>query len=263
MKRGKVIPNKGLGQNFLVDQNIARKIVSSLALQPDDRIFEIGPGFGALTRLVLPEVQKYIGVELDHELVARLKAEFLTTPGFHLIFDDFMKIDFKELLPEGEKWKIVGNIPYHITSGVIFKVIEQRKYFTNMTLMIQQEVAERIVAAPGSKQFGILSVRSQTFARPRFLFSVSPAVFFPRPKVTSAVVQWDLSLPARFRINDEIGFMRFVKNLFQFRRKMLRNSLRHFYGEQFDASGTHVDLSRRPETLEIAEFLSLWERVSR
>jgi 16S rRNA (adenine1518-N6/adenine1519-N6)-dimethyltransferase len=263
MKTDPVIPKKSLGQNFLVDQNIARKIVAALELQPDDRVLEIGPGCGALTPFILPRVETYLGVELDRALVQRLQAGFGNEPGFHLILDDFLKIDFATALPTVKKTKIVGNIPYHITSGVIFKVIEQRQFFKNMTLMIQLEVAERIVSAPGSKLFGILSVLSQTFAVPKLLFTVSPKVFFPRPKVTSAVVQWDFSNPVRYNVADETGFMRFVKNLFQFRRKMLRKSLRHFYGEELDFTAAQIDLSRRPESLEISEFISLWGIISR
>jgi len=263
MKGDPVRPKKSLGQNFLVDQNIARKIVAALDLQPNDRVVEIGPGCGALTQFLVPQVADYVGIELDRNLVPRLQTEFGQAPGFHLIEDDFLKIDFQTLLLGVKNNKIVGNIPYHITSGVIFKVIEQRQFFQQMTLMIQLEVAERIVASPGSKLFGILSVLSQTFSVPKLLFTVSPNVFFPRPKVTSAVVQWDFSRPARYPAFDETGFMRLIKNVFQFRRKMLRKSLRHFYGEILDFTTAGIDLSRRPESLEIAEFLSLWEIISR
>jgi len=262
MNRFGPAPKKSLGQNFLRDANIARKIINALDLRESDWVLEIGPGHGALTRLIQPKVKRYIGVELDDHLAEQLRNEFNAKPNFELHHTDFLSIDFSRLLAPDFKTKIVGNIPYHLTSGVIFKVIEQRHFFENMTLMIQQEVAERVVAAPGSKLFGILSVLSQTFSLPTLLFTVSRHVFYPKPKVTSAVVQWQFENALYRLLDDEAGFMLMVKKLFQQRRKMLRTSLKYFYGNLPGLSGLPLDLSRRPEDLSIDEFLELWKVVS-
>lgn len=259
MKPINLRPKKSLGQNFLVDQNISRKIVDSLNLEPDDTILEIGPGYGALTQIILPQVKRYIGVELDRNLAQKLIEEYGSRENFRLFNQDFLEFDFAQIVQPGEKLKIVGNIPYQITSGVIFKVIKNRSYFHQMTLMIQKEVAERVVATPESKAFGILAVLSQTFARPQHLFTVSHHVFYPKPKVTSAVVQYDLDPDTNEKVGDEAGYIQMIKNLFQTRRKMLRNNIKHHYGEQLVAKlEVKLDLSRRPEQLSIDEFRQLW-----
>ncbi len=262
MKPINLRPQKSLGQNFLVDQNIARKIVQSLDLQPEDIILEIGPGHGALTQIILPQVKQYIGVELDHNLAQKLIEEHGARETFQLFTQDFLEFDLAQIGQLGKRIKIVGNIPYQITSSVIFKVIKNRNYFHQMTLMIQKEVAERVVAIPGSKAFGILAVLSQTFARPHQLFTVSPHVFYPKPKVTSAVVQWDLELGANKLVEDEAGYIQMIKKLFQTRRKMLRNSIKQCYGAGIIVSlADKFDLRGRPEQLSIDEFRQLWQII--
>ncbi len=262
MNRINTRPKKSLGQNFLVDQNVARKIVASLDLQPDDIILEIGPGHGALTQNIVPHVNRYIGVELDRNLAQKLTEEYGARDNFHLFNQDFLEFDFAQISQADEKIKIVGNIPYQITSGVIFKVIQHRSFFHQMTLMIQKEVAQRVVANSGSKAFGILAVLSQTFARPELLFSVSHHVFYPKPKVTSAMVQWDFRSDANRIVEDEAGYIQMIKNLFQTRRKMLRNNLKKCYGEEITAKSEFIlDLSRRPEQLSIDEFRQLWQLI--
>lgn len=254
-------PKKSLGQNFLVDQNIARKIVAALNLQPDDTVIEIGPGHGALTELLVPKVKKYIGIELDDELASRLNKKYNDTAHFQLIHEDALNVDFTKIPDINTPVKLVGNIPYHITSSLIFNVIEQRRLFTSMTLMIQLEVAERIVALSGSKDYGILSVLSQTFSSPKKLFSVSRNVFFPKPKVTSAVIQWNFPGSTEYEIDDEKAYMRLVKVVFQQRRKMLRTSLKRIVPEKMN--DIPIDLSRRPEDLSIREFLELYRAVQK
>lgn len=263
MKPVNLQPKKSLGQNFLQDPNIARKIVAALNLNPPDVVLEIGPGYGALTRIIRPQVKHYFGVELDDALAEKLRDEFYSDSGFTLFHEDFLTLDFSKIVKPDFQLKVVGNIPYHITSSVIFKVIEQRHFFKTMTLMIQREVAQRVVAAPGGKDFGILAVLSQTFSAPKLLFPVSHHVFFPKPKVTSAVVQWEFNQLNHYVIDDEAGFMRMVKNLFQFRRKMLRNSLKNFYPRSIFGAPLPVDLHLRPEDLSIGEFIQLWEIIQK
>jgi len=254
-------PKKSLGQNFLTDANIARKIVAALDLQPDDPVLEIGPGYGALTRLIQPQVQQFWGIELDTRLAQQLAAEFAEHPNFLVIENDFVKVDLASLLANQRAVKVVGNIPYHITSNIIFRVIENRKLFKSLTLMIQYEVAERVVAKPDSKDFGILAVLSQTFSEPQLLFTVSRNVFYPKPAVTSAVVQWNFAKTDPHPVADEIGYMQLVKHVFQTRRKMLRNSLKSFCGADFNSIDFPIDLRRRPEDLFISEFVRIWDAI--
>lgn len=255
-------PKKSLGQNFLVDENIARKMVRLVAPQPDDCFLEIGPGYGVLTRYFLSEAGRLVAVEIDPHLGKYLRETFAPCGNFTLIVADFLEIDLAKICEEGGKLRIVGNIPYHITSPVIFKMLEERRRVRDMTLMVQKEVAERIVAQPGSKDYGILSVYSQLFARPALLFSVSRNVFKPRPDVDSAVVRWDLDSRPEVHLEDEAVFRLLVRTAFQQRRKMLRRSLRNLLGAGADSQTLGFDLRRRPEALHPMEFAELSNRIS-
>lgn len=255
-------PKKSLGQNFLVDPNTSRKIVAAVEIQPDDIVIEIGPGRGAITGFLRELAGYYIGIEIDNALAARWQAEFENDPHAELLHQDFLDVNLAALAHRFDKpLKLVGNIPYHLTSGIIFEVIKNRHYFSSMTLMIQLEVAQRIVAGPGSKTYGIFSILSQTFAEPTLLFQVSRNVFFPKPKVTSAVVRWQFQGTEKTTLEDETEFMQMVKYLFQSRRKMLRTTLKRWYPESVSELETEFDLNRRPEQLSIEEMLRLWERL--
>lgn len=252
-------PKKSLGQNFLLDQNIARKIVESLALTSDDRVLEIGPGYGSLTRWLLKQQISLTAVELDKILVSQLEHEFSGNKNFTLVHADFIKVDLNELI--SDKVRVVGNIPYHITSPVIFKILDNCDIIQDMTLMVQREVAERVIAQPNTKAYGILSINSQAFADPRILFRVPKTVFKPRPKVDSAVVRWVLNPIRKEKIKDYQFFQRLVKTAFNQRRKMLRNAMSEFI-ENLDPDKLDLDLQKRPENLSVGEWVDLSNRLT-
>jgi len=272
-------PKKSLGQNFLIDENIARKIVQCVAPQPEETIVEIGPGFGVLTRYIVPTGCRYIGIEIDERLVPLLQNELAGFPQAKILHADFRKVNLTELAAD-RKLRLVGNIPYHITSSIVFAAFAHSHALRDMTLTVQKEVAQRIVAdaETGGKEYGILSVISQTFARTEILFTMSKHVFRPKPEVESAVVRWTFQSPPENLLETDF-YVRMVKAVFGQRRKTLRRSLAAFLqkellgkndldredfcnrrlGSRLESRGTDmpVDLQRRPETLSIGELIQL------
>jgi len=249
-------PKQSLGQNFLQDDNVVRKIVRHMDIHPQDTVVEIGPGFGVLTEHLLSAVPSLVAVELDGYLFEKLKSRF-EEQNLKLIHGDFLKTDLRQFVPADGKLRVVGNIPYHITSPVIFKIFDERHYVRDLVLMIQREVAERIVAPPGNKSYGILSVFSQLYAEPKILFYVSRQVFNPKPDVESAVIRWDFERARQWDIHDEEMFRRVVRTSFQQRRKMLRRSLHPLFGSRATPEEIDFDLRKRPEQLTVAEFVEL------
>lgn len=255
-------PRQSLGQNFLVDENIARKITKNLTPNPQDVIIEIGAGFGVLTKYLIPETRRIVAVEIDRDLCQNLRVEFGEFANFELVEGDFLKLDLRRYLEEGSRLRILGNIPYHITSPVIFKIFELRRIIKDMTLMIQREVAERIVAQPACKAYGILSVFSQLYSRPKILFHVSKNVFKPRPEVDSTVLRWDFSKACDFEIRDEDLLDKIIHLAFQQRRKMLRRSLQQLPGFMSFFTRFDFDLEKRPEELSVTEFVELSNQIA-
>ncbi|MFQ5863773.1 MAG: 16S rRNA (adenine(1518)-N(6)/adenine(1519)-N(6))-dimethyltransferase RsmA [bacterium] len=250
-------PKRSLGQNFLVDDNIARKIIRHLAPNPEDVILEIGPGFGVLTDYLMPAVKKVIAVEIDRNLTKELQKRFGKENNFKLILGDFLRVEMAELCDPREKLRVLGNIPYHLTSPVIFKIFKAREFVHDMTLMIQREVAQRIVASPGSKEYGILSVFSQLYSEPRILFQVSKNVFNPKPEIDSAVVRWDFSKGLDVVVKSEDTLQKVIHGVFQQRRKMLRRSLKHILSLSVTLDALNFNLARRPEDLSPGEMVKL------
>jgi 16S rRNA (adenine1518-N6/adenine1519-N6)-dimethyltransferase len=248
-------PKKSLGQNFLVDNNVVRKIIEAIDPNPDDVFIEIGPGFGVLTEYLVLKAGRVIAIEIDRRLADRLRHRF-QTGTLELCQADFLKTDLVGLAA-GATVRIAGNIPYHITSPVIFRVFDFRHCVHDMTLMIQREVAERIVAETRTKAYGILSVYSQLYSRPKILFTVSRHVFRPKPEVDSAVVRWDFregetKVPLNPELMDKV-----IHLAFQQRRKMLRRSLKQLEGFDSVSAFLPFDFTRRPEELEPLDFLEL------
>jgi dimethyladenosine transferase len=254
---------KALGQHFLVDLNIARKICDALgggdapsaaaAVLPDPApVLEVGCGMGVLTQFLLRRRDIVTwGAEIDSESVAYLHAYY---PEFtpRLIEGDFLKLDLRALFPRG--LKIIGNFPYNISSQIFFKVLENRDLVPECVGMIQKEVAVRLAEGPGSKEYGILSVLLQAWYDIEYLFTVNETVFNPPPKVKSAVVR--LRRNATVRLDcDERLFVRVVKASFGQRRKMIRNSLRAAFGDFGGAE--HPFFTRRAEQLSVADFVEL------
>ena len=248
-----VRPKKHLGQHFLIDKNIAKRIVDSLDVTECKNVFEVGPGKGILTELLIeiPDIQ-FKCVDIDAESVQWLKNQ-LKLDDTVLIHDDFLKLQLDMVF--GQELNIIGNFPYNISSQILFAIIENRNLVPQMVGMFQQEVAQRIVSPPGSKDYGILSVIIQSCYEAEILFGVSEYVFQPPPKVKSAVLK--LTRKADMPLTEkEFSFFRgVVKTSFGQRRKMLRNSLSSYGIMQAD--GTEKWQTERPEQLSIDDFFEL------
>ncbi|RKY04217.1 ribosomal RNA small subunit methyltransferase A [Candidatus Poribacteria bacterium] len=221
---------KRLGQHFLRDRSYLIRIAEAASLRPEDVVLEIGPGEGDLTELLLERAGRVIAVEIDPELVALLRSRFQGEDRLALIQGDVLKLDLTSLLSEhlsvGSKAKVVANIPYYITSPIIEKLIESRRVLGECVLTVQREVARRICAAPGSKEYGSLTVLVQYFADVELLFDIPPGAFRPKPKVTSSVVRISFRERPRVEVKDEGFFFRVVRAAFGQRRKMIKNALR-------------------------------------
>ena len=254
-------PVKYLGQHFLSDKNIARKIAEAVNPQPDDVIVEIGAGEGFLTEQFVGRVKKVFAVEVDKRAVDFLKVRFgaeelVREDRIEIIHQDFLKLDLKMFEGFG-KVRLIGNIPYSITSSIIFKAIENRNLIKDLTIMVQLEVAMRIVSNPGVKDYSILSVLCQAYSKPEILFRVSRNVFYPRPKVSSAVIRLDFEKgELSEKIIDDAFFKKIVKTAFNKRRKILKNTLAELFDEE-TLSRLNFDLSLRPEQLSVEEFIEL------
>jgi 16S rRNA (adenine1518-N6/adenine1519-N6)-dimethyltransferase len=251
-----VRPKKFLGQHFLTDQHVANRIVDALQLVGDaNTVLEIGPGTGVLTERLLqkPNVHLHLN-EIDRESIAYLKAHLpaLTTP---ILEGDFLKLDVQQL---GEKLSIIGNFPYNISSQIFFKVLQHKDTVQQVVCMLQKEVADRIAARHGNKTYGILSVFLQAFYDVDYLFKVPPGVFFPPPKVMSAVIRLRRNAVASLPCNEAL-FQTLVKQGFNMRRKTLRNALKPL---TLPASVLALPLlDKRAEQLSVADFVSLTTRV--
>src|SRR5208283_2418510 len=185
----KVTPKRSLGQNFLIDENIVDKIIREMHLRTNDAVIEIGPGRGALTAKLAGKVRKLLIVEIDGRIIESLRERFASF-GVAILHQDFLEIDLAEWQRQwNAKLRLLGNLPYHLTSPILFKVFDAAACVQDMTFTVQREVAQRLVAPPGSKTYGILSVMTQFYGDVKLLFHVSPNCFFPKPKVTSSVVQ--------------------------------------------------------------------------
>jgi 16S rRNA (adenine1518-N6/adenine1519-N6)-dimethyltransferase len=255
-------PKKGFGQNFLVDRSVLERIVAAVQLAPDDRVLEIGPGRGALTRLLAAQAGRLVAVELDRQLVPLLTAEFADMPRVTVIEADILAVDLPALL-NGGSWKVAANLPYNISSQVLFRFLEFRQSFSRLVVMLQREVGERLLAGPGGKEYGILSVLFPMFFAVRREFPVRPGSFHPVPKVESLVLSF-VPLPEPcFPLADEALFRRLVRAAFGQRRKTLWNCLR---GAGFTPTaeslrstlaGCGIDPGRRGETLDLREYALL------
>lgn len=248
------MPKRHLGQVFLYDPSILRRIVQVAQLSEEDLIVEIGPGLGRLTKMLAERVKNVIAIELDEELFEELKVQLADYNNVKLIHGDALKYTY-ENLPE---FKVVANIPYYITTPLIFRLLDTRKNLKSMTLTIQKEVAERIVAASGGKDYGVLSVMVQYYAEPKLKFIIPKGAFRPVPKIDSALVHFKILEKPSVQVQDEEFFFRVVKMAFSQRRKMISNALRGLredIKEKLAEAG--IDSNRRPETLSIEEFARL------
>ncbi|HEL4193718.1 TPA: 16S rRNA (adenine(1518)-N(6)/adenine(1519)-N(6))-dimethyltransferase RsmA [Stenotrophomonas maltophilia] len=246
---------KQLGQHFLADRHYIDKIVMAVNPKDGDRLVEIGPGQGAITLPLLRVHPKLTVIEFDRDLIAPLTAAAEPLGELTIVHRDVLRVDFTELAA-GQPIRLVGNLPYNISSPILFHTLEHAAVIRDMHFMLQKEVVDRMAAGPGSKVYGRLSVMLQAYCQVTSLFVVPPGAFRPPPKVDSAVVRLLPRDPATININDHKRFAEVVKAAFGQRRKTLRNALNNVVSaEQFVAAGVRPDA--RAEQLDVAEFIAL------
>jgi 16S rRNA (adenine1518-N6/adenine1519-N6)-dimethyltransferase len=248
-------PKKFLGQNFLVDDNISKKIVKQLEITNSDFIIEIGPGQGALTKHLAGFCENYIAIEIDKSIADSL-AERYRDKG-KIICENFLEYDLSQF---GKPIKIIGNLPYNIASEILFKLFDHRDKITYAVLMVQKEFAHRLVANPDTKEYGILSVQTKAFSQPKILFNVPPTVFFPKPKVESSVIR--LEFNNNYEILNKEIFKKLVRSSFGKRRKLIKNSLKDFFEEyKLDFKDFNFDFTKRAENISVDDYVTLANNI--
>lgn len=259
-----IIPRKGMGQNFLVDDNIAEKIVRLSQVQPDDRVVEIGPGLGSLTLPLSRVAKRLVVIEKDSRLLPVLEHRLGEASSVTIRMADALEFDFSELSQNlGGSLKVVANLPYNISSPVLIHLLDHRRAIETMTLMFQKEVAGRICAPPGGREYGSLSVQTNLWMAVDRLFDVGPQAFYPVPKVTSTVLHLRRRAVPAAPIQDETLFRNVVRTAFGQRRKTLANALKPLHPDPKSWLTTAgIDPSRRAETLDIHEFARLSELLA-
>ena len=252
--------DKRLGQNFLVDEQIVNQIIAAAELVAEDTVLEVGPGIGTLTQALAETGAQVVAVELDRRLLPVLAKTLAGYDNIEIINEDILKLDIRKAVPQ-ENFKVVANLPYYITTPIIFNLLEQKLPMERLVAMVQKEVAERMVAKPGGKDYGALSVAIQYYTEPSIAFLVPPASFVPPPSVDSAVIVCKRRPEPPVQIVDEKLFFRVVKASFSVRRKMLSNALKNM-GIDSEQAATWlalagIDGKRRGETLSLQEFAAL------
>lgn len=256
--------SKSLGQNFLINSSVLDEIVFAAGIDKDSYVLEIGPGIGTLTRVLCDHAKKVVSVEIDEKLIPVLDYTLSDKDNVTVINSDILKTDIPQLIAEhfeGRKVKLVANLPYYITTPIILELIKHRDCFSSLTVMVQKEVAERMAAKEGSKDFGSLSVHVQYYTSPEIKFIVPSEDFVPAPKVSSAVIRLDILDEPSVNPSDEKAFFRVVRGAFALRRKTLVNSLASagFAKEKTLAalSEMGLDTNIRGEKLSLAQFSRL------
>ncbi|MFH1079326.1 MAG: 16S rRNA (adenine(1518)-N(6)/adenine(1519)-N(6))-dimethyltransferase RsmA [Pseudomonadota bacterium] len=256
-------PRKHLGQSFLQDLNVAHKIIDFADIRTDETVVEIGAGLGIMTGLMAVKARRVVALDIDPIMIEILKERLACFDNVEVVETDVLRYDFSSALPphSSEKLKILGNLPYHISSPILFRLMDFRRCISRMVLMLQKEVVDRIVARPGTKDYGIPSVITAMFCRTERLLNVPAGCFYPEPKVVSSVLKLAVRQRPLMDLKDEALFCKIVRLAFAKRRKTLVNNLRHAHmpGYSTEAmllaqqdSGT--DGTRRAETLTAEEF---------
>ena len=260
---------KSLGQNFLYDNNLLDKIVSEAGITSEDTVLEIGAGPGGLTSALAKVAKKVVAVEIDRSLKPVLTENLAEFDNITLLFTDFMKVDLAEFASEhlGESFKVVANLPYYITTPIIMKVLESGLNALTMTIMVQKEVAQRIISNPGKKDYGVLSVMTQVRSEPSILFIVPATAFNPPPKVDSAMLHIDMSAGTKIPLVDIEGYYRIVRAAFSQRRKQLANSLSSGLAINKVLAIEYITLSGlspqvRAERLSVMDFYNLYKQIT-
>lgn len=249
---------KKLGQHFLVDQNIINKLVKYIAPHQNDIVLEIGPGDGALSKAIIPLIRKFYLIEKDKDLLNELNFLFDENPNGTIINCDILGFDFSSIQ---EKLRVIGNLPYNISTEIIFMICKIRN-IADIHFMLQKEVVDRIISNPNTKTYGRLSVMTQAYFYTTKLFDISENVFMPKPKVKSSFIRL---LPKEFIFDDnyhEKIFYNIVKKAFEGRRKMIRSSLNEYFNEK-DFDIIQIDAKKRAENLNIDDYLILSRYVNK
>lgn len=259
--------SKSLGQNFLIDENILDKMIKGSLIDKDTNIIEIGPGFGTLTQRLLMSAKKVVAIEIDKTAVPILQDNLSEFDNLKIINDDVLKCDLKKIIADefgGGRVRIVANLPYYITTPIIMHILESRLSAESLCIMIQKEVAERIVAKPSTKDYGALSVAVNYYAEPRMICTVPPSSFIPMPKVSSAVISLDIRQSPTVDVKDEKNYFKVVKASFGQRRKTLLNALSGSPAIPMSKAEIMaclqrigIDEKRRGETLSLKDFADI------
>ncbi len=247
---------KRFGQNFLNDHNVIENIVAGLHIEQGDHFVEIGPGKGALTESLLTSGVQLDIIELDRDLVALLKQKFKTQKNLRIFAADALRFDFLKLQESNEKLRVIGNLPYNISTPLLFYLFEKFTCIKDMHFMLQKEVVDRICAGPGSKRYGRLSVMSQFYCSVEPLFEVAPESFTPAPKVLSTVVKLTPHCRPVIQVESLVNLNMVVRQAFSQRRKTLRNSLKSIISEK-NIRALSIDPSLRAEAISLNDFAKL------
>jgi 16S rRNA (adenine1518-N6/adenine1519-N6)-dimethyltransferase len=257
--------SKRLGQNFLIDESIVQGIVEAAEIKPGEKVLEIGPGIGTLTQGIAEAGAEVVAVELDKKLPAVLAETLAGYDNVKIVPGDILKVNIPEIMGEGS-FKVVANLPYYITTPIIMALLEQHLPITKLVTMVQKEVALRMVAQPGKKDYGALSVAVQYYTEPKIMLDVPPTSFLPAPEVDSVVIGCRVRSKAPVDVIDEKMFFRVVKAAFGQRRKTLNNALKAMGVDktivQDVLAAAGIDGVRRGETLSLAEFAKIADAVS-
>jgi len=261
---------KRFGQNFLIDENILRKIADASEITKEDLIIEIGPGIGTLTQYLAEQAREVIAVEIDKALIPVLKDTLKEWPNVLIIQEDILKVDLKKLIDErnnGQPVKIVANLPYYITTPIIMKILEEHIPVSRMTFMMQKEVAQRIGASPGTKDYGALSLAVNYYSSVEHVSEVPPSCFIPRPKVSSSVIALSVYEEPPVRAENEALLFRLIRASFNQRRKTFANSVKN--GMSYDRERIEEILVQmglppniRGEALTLNQFIEIADHLS-
>lgn len=263
LKHFKLRASHRLGQNFLIDEDVVEDIVAAADIKEGERVLEIGPGIGTLSEALLMAGAKVIAVELDKKLPEVLAQTLEGYDNFTLITGDILKVDLEEVMGK-EPYKVVANLPYYITTPILLTLLEKKLPITKIVTMIQKEVAERITASPGGKDYGAITLAFKYFTDTEIIREVSPRCFYPAPEVTSAVIASDVLTTPFVKVKNEELFFKTVRAAFGKRRKTLVNALKSVFDKDMVVSAlekSRIDGSRRGETLSIEEFAILSDNI--
>ncbi len=251
---------KKFGQNFISDKNLLSAICADAEIVGNDNVLEIGAGAGSLTQVLSERAKKVVAFEIDKDLQPQLIS--LNLKNVQFVFADFLSVDLNEVETMlGGRYKVVANLPYYITSPIIFKLFENAKQLDSLTIMVQKEVAARVCAKVGGKDYGVLSVLSNFYGQPKITRTINRQMFFPVPNVDSALLH--IKIERKFPEIDETSFSNFVKTCFSMRRKTLLNNLSVVYGKDFlRKTFDENTLKRRSETFSLEEFVEMFKKLT-